>query len=176
LRILEEQPETQIKDVSQYVGVVVDHPVAMAGLVARHIINGLDARYSSVYVEHLHSGGRIWLRLTGFLLVFLALARLLWPAARRSLGSTRWRYPVALVACCLTSVFSAVETRFMLPIYLLSYVLVLAPGWPKPISPGAAGLRRFRIPMILVIAYLAFMALVWHVISGASGYVSLPHS
>jgi hypothetical protein len=170
-RLLEQQPEGKIKTPSQYIGIIVSHPDVMIPMLARHIINGMDARYNTIYVEHRDSEGRLWLRLAGFLLVFLALVRVLWPSARRRLSPARWRYPVALLLCCLTSVPTEMETRFMLPAYLLSYMLVLAPGWPNPIGPPEAGLRRFRTPAILAAAYLVFMAVVWHVVSGVHGHV-----
>lgn len=172
LRLLREQPNTQINTMGEYLGVIADHPLAMTELLARHVINGFDMRYSTVYVEHYDSGGHLWLRLSGFLLVFLALVRVLWPAARRSLGVTRWRYPVALALCCLTSVFTAIETRYMLPVWLLCAMLVLAPAWPNPIDRGRAGIRRWRTPAILLCAYLLFMALVWNVVSAATMHIA----
>jgi hypothetical protein len=171
LRLLREQPNAEIKTTGEYLGVIADHPIAMAGLLARHVINGFDMRYSTVYVEHLDSGGHLWLRIPGFLLIFLALVRVLWPAARRSLGPARWRYSIALLLCCLTSVFTAVETRYLLPAWLLGAMLVLAPRWPNPIDRSRAGLRRFLTPAILVLAALAFTAVVWHVVSGATARV-----
>jgi hypothetical protein len=171
MRLMRQVRGGAITSSGQYMEMIVDHPVTMAGLIARHIINGLDMRYSTVYVEHLDSGGHLWLRLPGFLLVFLALVRVLWPAARRGLGPARWRYPVALLACCLTSVVTAIETRYMLPVWLLGSMLVLIPGWPSPIDRGKAGLQRFRTLAILAVAYLAFLAVVWHVVSGATARV-----
>ncbi len=171
LRLLREQPNADITSTGEYLGVIADHPLTMAGLLARHLINGFDMRYSTVYVEHLDSGGHLWLRLAGFLLVFLALVRILWPAARRSLGRARWSYAVALPLCCLTSVFTAVETRYLLPAWILAAMLVLAPRWPNPIDRSKAGLRRLQTPAVLVVAYLAFMAVVWHVLSGATAQV-----
>jgi hypothetical protein len=58
----------------------------------------------------------------------------------------------------------------MLPAYLLSYILVLEPGWPNPVGSAEAGLRRFRTPVILAASYLVFMAVVWHVVSGVNGH------
>jgi len=140
----------------------------MVSLLARHLINGLDARYDTAYVEHLETGANRWRRLAGFLLVFLALVRLLWPAARQRLGPARWRYPIALLLCIATSVPTHMETRYLLPAYLLSYILVLIPGWPNPIGPSEAGVRRFRTVAILAVSYLAFMAVIWHVISATT--------
>jgi hypothetical protein len=170
-RLLQQQPGERIASPTQYAGVVVAHPLVMAGLTLRHILNGLDMRYSTVYVEHLDHGGHLWLRLMGFLLVFLALVRLLWPAARRSLGPTSWRLPAALLLCCLTSVLARIETRYMLPVWLLCYILVLAPGWPNPLAVGSSGMRRLRTPALLAVAYLAFMAAVWGLLNGVSAHV-----
>jgi hypothetical protein len=170
LKLLEEQPGHEIKTLSQYATVVSKHPITIAALLARHVVNGFDMRYSTPYVEHLN-GGHLLLRLAGFLLVFLALVRLLWPAARRSLGRMQWRYPVALLLCCATSVFAAVEVRYMLPAWLLVYMLVLAPGWPNPIDSASTGLRRFRTLAILGAGYVVFTAEIWHVVSGATAVI-----
>jgi hypothetical protein len=168
-RLLSEQRGERIAGVGQYLGLIVSHPLTMGALLARHAINGLDVRYSTPYIEHLETGSHRWLRLGGFLLVFLALARVLWPAARRGLGGGRWRYPVGLLLCCSTSLAALIETRYLLPAYLFVYVLVLAPGWPSPLGPAAAGLRRFRTLAVLVAAYAVFTAVVWHVVEGATG-------
>lgn len=171
-RLLRAQPGDTITGPLQYGEMVASHPLVMAEIVVRHVVNGLDMRYSTVYVERLSSGGHLWLRLAGFLLVFLALVRLLWRSARASLGPTRWRYPVALSVCCLTSAFGAVETRYLLPVWLLAYVLALAPGWPSPIATGGEGLQRLRTPGFLAGAYLVFIAVVWHLLSGVSAHVA----
>jgi hypothetical protein len=173
-RLLEAQPEHKISTLSQYVGVVVSHPTIMAPLFIRHLVNGLDVRYSTIYVENRASGGLIWLRVGGFVLTFLALVRLLWPAARRSLGRIRWRYPIALVLCCVTSLASFMEPRYLLPIELLIYILVLSPGWPRPIGPAEAGLARFRTVAALALAGVVFTAVIWHMLAGISSYLAHP--
>jgi hypothetical protein len=172
LRLLAKQPGEAIKSSGQYAEVLVEHPITMAGLISRHVLNGLDMRYSTAYVEHIDSGGHLWLRLPGFLLVFLALVRVLWPAARRGLGQARWRFAVALLLCSFTSLFTAIETRYMLPVWLLVYLLVLAPGWPSPINHGESGWQRLRTVAFIAVAYLAFMGIVWHVVSRATARVA----
>jgi NADH:ubiquinone oxidoreductase subunit 6 (subunit J) len=164
-RLLEQQPEKEVKTSGQYIGLILSHPTIMLPMIVRHVINGLDVRYSTIYVENLAGEGHLALRLAGFLVVFLALVRLLWSRARRSLGPVRWRYPIALALCCATSLPSAIETRYMLPIEVLAYILVLAPGWPNPIGPAEEGIRRFRTPALLGLAGLAFAAVVWHTVS-----------
>ncbi len=170
-KLLLEQKGQTVSSTSQYLGLVASHPLTMAGVFIRHIVNGLDQRYSTPYVSHLSTGSNRWLRLAGFLLIFLALLRVLWSTARRRLASARWRYPAALALCCLTSVPSAVETRYMLPIFLLSYILLLVPGWPNPVDLSVTGLRRYRTVVVIAAAYLIFMALVWDVVSHASQHL-----
>lgn len=160
-----------ITSTDEYLEIAVTHPTIIAGLLIRHLVNSLDMRYSTVYVEHLDSGGHLWLRLAGFLIVFLALVRILWRPARASLGQAYWCYPVSLVTCCFTALFSGIETRYMLPLWLLCCMLVLAPGWPNPIAANDAGMRRPRTLAALAISYLAFMAIVWHIVIGASAHV-----
>jgi hypothetical protein len=172
-RLLAEQPGEIVSGPAQYVGIAVAHPLVIAGLIIRHLVNGFDMRYTTVYVEHLDAGGHLWLRLAGFLLVFLAFVRLLWPAARRSLGPARWRYFVAALLCCFTSVFTGIETRYMLPAWVLVYILVLAPGWPCPVAVHARGSQRFRTPVILLLALLVFTASTWYVVSGAVARVAM---
>ena len=173
-RLLNEQPGHTIMDSSQYIGLIVSHPTVMIPLLIRHIINGLDDRYSTIYVEHLASGGYLWLRISGFLLVFLALMRLLWPEARRKLGPTRWRYPAALASCVAPSITSSMETRYMLPVVILTYALVLAPRWPNPIGPVGAGWRRYRTVAALTIVGLMYSAALWHILSAIKISLAYP--
>ncbi len=169
--LLREQPDQQIHSVPQYLGMILDHPLSFAGIFVRHIVNGLDVRYSAPYTEHLRTDW--WLRIGGFALIFAGLLRVLWPKARRSLGAALWRYPVALLICCLTAVPSAIETRYLLPVFILSYMLALAPGWPSPIAAGGTTLHRYLLATVILVAYLIFMATVWHVTSGASHSLQL---
>ena len=108
--LLNEQTGHTITGLGQYFHLIVSHPLTMGGVFVRHLINGLDQRYSTPYVEHLDTGSHRWLRLAGFLLVFLALLRMVWPAARRGLGSARWRYPAALLLCCADATFPNGDT------------------------------------------------------------------
>jgi hypothetical protein len=167
-RLLREVKGGQVKGIGQYLGLIASHPIAMSALLARHVINGLDQRFNTPYIEHLHSWAQLWRRLAGFLLVFLALVRVLWPAARHRLGLARWRYPVALLGSCITTIPTVIETRYELPVYLLVYMLALMPGWPNPLGPVGSGIRRYQTLAVLVVAYVAFMLIVWHIVSTTS--------
>ena len=170
-RLLAQRDDGTIEDAGEYLEVVASHPLGMAGLFVRHVINGLDQRYSTPYIETIDTGSQRWLRLLGFLLVFLALLRLAWPAARRGLGLARWRYPVALALCSLPSIASAVETRFLLPVYLLAYVLVLAPGWPSPLASARPVRVRVGAAALVLTAFAVYMAVVLYVVGNATDHL-----
>jgi hypothetical protein len=172
-RLLEEQKEEKITSTSQYIGLFASHPLVMGGLIIGHIVNSLDPLYSTPYVENLDSAGKVWGRIAGFLLVFIALLRVLWPAARRALGPGRLRYVLALMVCCLTTVPTDIERRYMLPLYLLSYAMALMPRWPNPIGPAGSGLRRFQTLAVIAVAFLAFTSVVWYFTNEAISHLRL---
>ena len=171
-KLLAKQENHIVSGTGQYLELIISHPMTMVGSMVRHVVNGLDQRYSTPYIEHLDTGSHRWLRLGGFLLIYLGLLRVLWSTARRAMGSARWRYPAALALTCVTAVPSEVETRYLLPIFLLSYVLVLMPStWPNPIGPSTQGFRRYRTAAIIIVVYLASMVAVWQIASDASKHL-----
>jgi hypothetical protein len=172
-RLLAEQKEGKVTSTSQYLGLFVSHPFVMADMLVRHIVNGLDPLFSTPYVEDLHNAGRTWGRIASFLLLFIALLRLLWPAARRMLGPGRLRYLAALAICCLTTLPTQMERRYMLPVYMLIYLLALTPRWPNPLTRAAAGLRRFRTPAIIAVAFVVYASIVWYITSDAIDHITL---
>ena len=171
--IIAELDGGQVKDTPEYLEIIASHPLTMAGVFLRHVVNGFDERYTTPYVEHLEPSARRLLRLAGFLLVFLALFRLLWPRGRRSLGDTRWRYVVALLVCCASVPADAVETRFLLPIFLLAGLVVLTPGWPNPLEVEATGARRFRTIGVGAVACVAYLVVVGLIVSAATDHLVL---
>jgi hypothetical protein len=163
----------QVTGTGEYAEIIAEHPLSMAGVFLRHAVNGLDQRYATPYVEHLEGRwNRLW-RIAGFLVVFLALVRVLWPTARRRLGPANWRYPAALLLVSVTALPSAVETRFLLPVFLLCSTLVVAPGWVSPIGPAEQGLRRYLTPAAMLGFAALFYALAWKIASGATDNLRL---
>jgi 4-amino-4-deoxy-L-arabinose transferase-like glycosyltransferase len=151
-----------IKSYGEYLSIFIEHPVVLIRAWGRRLVNGFDQRYASVYVTDVVAKDRA-LRLLNFTCVFLALLRLLWPAARRGLGRTRWGFLLALLVTCASVPMSAVETRFLLPAYLLAYLLVLLPGWPNPLRSYAVtrSVRRLATPAVILVAYVGFIAAMW---------------
>lgn len=171
LALLETQPRQEVTSGGQYLKLLATHPIVMGGLALSHLVNGLDQRYNTPYIAHLDTGSHRWLRAAGFLITFLALLRLLWPAARRRLAPARRRYPAALALSCVTSVPSAIETRYLLPLYLLGYILLLLPGWPNPIREDASGVARYRTLAFVGLSAVAYAAVVLAVTSDASSHL-----
>ena len=56
-RLLAQQPGDTVKSMSQYVSLIVSRPTIMIPLLVRHVIDGLDVRYTTIYVERFASGG-----------------------------------------------------------------------------------------------------------------------
>jgi lysylphosphatidylglycerol synthetase-like protein (DUF2156 family) len=158
-----------------YLALAASHPLAIGGVLFRHLVNGLDQRYATPYPKRLDTGQRRPWRLAGFLLIFSALLRLGWPAARRSLGPARWRYLVVLALACVTSLTAAIEQRFLLPLFAVALLLALAPGWPPLLGPRdpAVGWRRFAVPAAIAVAGAAFMAVMWMVAAATSAHLTL---
>lgn len=172
-RLTAEQPQGKITSTSQYVGLFASHPLVMGEMLVRHVVNGLDPLYSTPYVENLHNAGRTWGRIGGFLLMFLALLRVLWPAARRLLGPARLRYLIALALCCVTTLPTQMERRYMLPVYLLIYLLALTPRWPNPLARAGEGWRSFQTPAVIAVAFVVYAAFVWYITSDAINHLTL---
>jgi hypothetical protein len=171
-RLVEEQKEGKVTSTSQYLGLFVSHPLVMGGMIVRHIVNGLDPLYDAYIVENPHSARRTWGRIAGFLLLFIALLRVLWPAARRLLGPGRLRYLAALLLCCVPALPAEMERRYMLPVYLLGYILVLTPRWPKLVTLTGVGLRRLQTPAVIAVVFVAYASFVWYITSDAIGHLT----
>lgn len=169
-----------VDNTGEYLRIVVYHPITMAGVLLRHLVNGLDQRYTTPFVETLESdrtgadaAWHVLLRVLGFSIVFLALVRVAWPTARHSLGPARWRYPAVLLAVPLGSVPSAMEARFMLPAFLLASTVVIAPGWRQALSEWWGSPVRGRTLALIFSASAAYAVVVWVVVEAATDSLRL---
>lgn len=152
-----------------YLGIAAREPLGVAAVMFRHVVNGLDQRYSSPYPEVLDTGQRLPLRIAGFILVFLALLRLFWPAARRTLGNGRW-YPMGVLAlAALATIPSAMEQRFLLPIFVIAMLLVVAPGWKAVGGSVFSSPHRIGVCCAILAAFACFSIVVWSVANATTG-------
>lgn len=152
LHVLDQEHVSEISSYGQYVRIVVHHPAELAASYGRHVFNGLDVRYPTPYIRDLDDTS-IVLSLLQYTLMFMAIARMLLPDARRALGRIRWAGIVVLLSPCVTAIPGAVEPRFFLPVQMLIYMLVCF--GPDPRAAFLAGGAGRRVG--LAVTYVAFV-------------------
>lgn len=90
----------EVSGTPEYAELIPGHPLTMVQLFLRHFLDGLDYRFTTPYTHSLQPPLHNLVRGAGFLLVFLAILRIAWADARRSLG----RKPAgATRRCCYSS-------------------------------------------------------------------------
>lgn len=121
-----------LDSVTDYAAAVAQHPIAFAGLYARHFINMLDVRDAYLYVQEPSSGKT----LRGVASITLLLAMLLAIRSAWRVGAFRgqranWVYPLAFMLPTLAQVPGAIETRYAIPLYVLLFAAGTACwSWP----------------------------------------------
>jgi hypothetical protein len=151
-------PGEQIESYGEYARTFFEHPTELSASYVRHVFNGLDVRYASPYVRDLHDSPVI-VSLLLYLLLFVALARLLIPEARRRLGRVHWVGVAILISPVLTAIPGAVEPRFFLPVQVLVYMLVcFGPDYRGSLLRGN-GARRASLAAACVAFVLVCLSL-----------------
>jgi hypothetical protein len=109
----------------KYFQLLWKYPFDFAVIYARRIFNGLDVTYHSAYTSNIlqRAIGKRFLNYSIFFLVLLYLVYLL-----RLHGATKLVYVAAglfvFILPALLSVPTAIEVRFMLPVFFVSYGIV----------------------------------------------------
>jgi hypothetical protein len=141
----------------EYLRLVASHPLEMTASYARHVFNGLDVRYATPYVRDLRDTSSV-LSLLQYTLIFVALASLLLPGARRALGDVRWSGLAVLVSACIGVLQVQAEPRYFLPLHLPIYLIAC-------FGPSVAVLLRRRDRRGTLIAGYAACLVVCFVLS-----------
>ncbi len=178
-RLLEEEnisPVTRLGRPSfpsstRYLQLVVEHPLTMTTSYGRHLFNGLDVRYPTPYIRDLDNSSTP-LSLLQYTLLFIALARLLVPRARRALGGVRWSGMVVLCSAMLGVIAAQPEPRYYLPLTALVYLLVCF--GPATRSTLLGGSRSLRIA--LAASYAAFLLLCLTLSSATQDEIEFPQA
>jgi hypothetical protein len=148
--VLEQEGLTEITSYRGYADVAFRNPAEITANWARHVFNGLDVRYPTPYIRDLDNSS-IVLSLLQYTLIFLAVARLILPDARRALGAVRWAGVVVLVSPILSAIPGAVEPRFFLPLQLLGYMLVCFGPATRATVLGGSARRRSALAVTYVL-------------------------
>ena len=114
-----------------YVRLVFNHPLFFARAFARHLFNGLDIAYSTVYITDIREDNDGF-RVVNYVVWLAALGAALL-ATRRECARRPWAGIALFAAVCVPSLLSAagaVETRFFLPLFFGAYLLVVVSAVP----------------------------------------------
>lgn len=150
--VLAKEGLAEITSYRQYADVALSNPTEIAANWARHMFNGVDVRYPTPYIRDLDDAS-VLLSLILYTLLFLAVARLILPEARRALGSVRWAGVAVLVSPVLSAIPGAVEPRFFLPFQLLVYMLVCFGPATRATVVGGTRARRSA----MAVGYVVFV-------------------
>lgn len=138
---------------TEYVRFVLRYPLDFAVMYARRIFNGLDVTYPSAYTSDILQNA-IGIRWLNYSVLFLALLYL----ARQRLANIAVYKAVApflLILPSIVSVPTAIEVRFMLPVFFVVYGIIAyfaIPAFRKPVGQ----VDKDRLIKIILL-YLAFV-------------------
>ncbi|MBW8367658.1 MAG: hypothetical protein K0M70_07370 [Arenimonas sp.] len=155
LALLEEEGITGWLALPQYLGLVAAHPLDFAGIYARHLFNGVDISYPSVYVDDVRRS-RLLFSLANYSLLFLGglVVALRFAGGGRSLpGMVGLAGLVVHVFFCIPF---PVEPRFFLALVLAMHGFAIFGGesaWRRLGSPGAG-----RALALVSLCYVGFLA------------------
>ncbi|TGE29018.1 hypothetical protein [Hymenobacter metallicola] len=138
--LLQRQAIRHFTDYPAYIRAVLREPLAFAALYGRHLFNGLDVQYPTLFVRQVaqRSGGLSWLHYTLWFGAGVVAAQ--WRALSRRQMLLVSLVVGALLLPCLASLPIAIECRFLLPLHLLLYATACFGGaqgrrpaqWSKP--------------------------------------------
>lgn len=147
----------------EYVAIVLAHPLDFALIYARHLFNGIDLAYPTVYVQDLHQRSLLF-SLLNFALLFSSMAVL--AGNGRML---RQQAPVLLAVAlpALSCIPFPVEPRFFISLTMPLHAL------PLFCNPWRRSSRRRRLALALLVVVcvttcVALSALVFRSIEGPS--------
>ncbi len=155
----------------RYIELALEHPITMTASYARHLFNGLDVKYPTPYIRDLDNTWLV-LSLLQYTLLFLALARLVVPRARRALGGVRWSGMAVLASAMLGVIAAQPEPRYYLPLTALVYLLVcFGPATRQTLLGGSKSLR-----VALAVSYAAFLLLCLTLSSATQDEIEFPQA
>jgi hypothetical protein len=156
---------------SRYLRLVLEHPLEMSAAYFRHVFNGLDVKYPTPYVRDLNDTSTL-LSLLQYTLMFVAVARLLRPQARRALGRVRWSGVVVLLGAVVGVIATQAEPRYFLPLTALVYLLVCFGPATRASFLGGSTARR----VAMGVAYAAFLLVCLSLSSATQAQIEFPQA
>jgi hypothetical protein len=140
-----------------YLRLVARHPVFFSAAYARHLFNGLDVAYATPYVTRVAPRNAL-LALVNYLVLSIALVHAVRLLRRFRLRDDGWRIALVTVFVlpAVLAIPTAIECRFLLPMWMLVYGFVTF----RLLGKGeAASLVRpwYVSPAVAVGVFVCFM-------------------
>ncbi|MFL5729336.1 MAG: hypothetical protein ACJ75J_07600 [Cytophagaceae bacterium] len=158
-----------VQNYTDYLRLLVRHPLVFSSIYCRHIFNGMDIVYPTPYIPNMKA--RSWLlRLFNYSLIFLFLMAVILAYLKRRLSIPQWLIISMLTAPCLFTIPTAMEVRFLLPFHLMVYSVFL---FFSDYEIVFSGLRKRSI-YILVTLYMAFILACFACSSATLAHIEYP--
>lgn len=154
--------ERAFESTGDWLEFVAGHPLPVASVYGRHLVNGLDARFGGTYVEDFGSGRP--LSAVNAIILMTALVVLI---SRRIRQRTyRWRGPatyvtIVVAATMVPAVLGAVEPRFFIAVHT-ALISVLA------LSAGSDDVPQTRAGQAVAVAVVVLGAISFFAIADAT--------
>lgn len=149
LAVLRQQGTREYSSYSQFLRIVLQHPLDYCWRYMRHLFNGLDVWQPAPYPLQEYGAARFWVQLLNYSILGLGLSVLALERPARWLNWPRAWALLALGLPCLLAVPTAIETRFLLPLHLLLLATAAFQFSPSRV------LRRWRQPSQRLVLLLA---------------------
>jgi hypothetical protein len=129
VKLYHSELENKLQNTTNYIGFILQHPIFYSKLILKHLFNGVDIKYRSPYIVDLSISN--WFSLFNYLVLALSFyclilnninqnhAKLCKSTLKKIFIYLNLIMPILLV------IPIAIEVRFFLPIYLLSYIYVV---------------------------------------------------
>lgn len=153
-----------------YLDIVLKYPIEFVWIYARHLFNGLDLRFDTPYLTDVFASS-YFRQLLNYSIWFLAINFVITDFKRIKRS---WVKITPIFLLCLPSVLSiptAIETRFMLPLHVLCYILVAFFVLPEVLRWTVQDIKRRVIeglPSYAIFVVICFLL-------SSSTYMGLEH-
>jgi|GEM_PF-6994343 len=147
---------TSFLTVSEYVLLVLSHPLDFFVLYLRHLFNGLDVVYNTPYIFDLYQNA-IYIRLANYSIWFMVILYLI-----KHLKTVSWldhRFFLVLIFTLpsILSIPTAVETRFFVSFYFIAYSIIAF-----EVAPLVGSFSQQKMKYLIlkyVLWYIAFVSI-----------------
>lgn len=146
-----EQADT-LKNYGGFLKIYAKYPVEMSCIYFKHIFNGLDIKDNTVYLSEVNRRNYFFSLLNYSVFFVFLISTFIY---RKYLFNSKKKifFPIILIIPAVFSIPTAIETRFMLPIFLFAYIVVSFLVEYKVVFNSLSRLKKSCI----LILYMAFL-------------------